>query len=162
TGTLHYDAAQPKIPAAAITVEDAEALARMQGRGERIRVRLRMEAHMLTDVESANVVAEVRGREHPEEVVLLGGHIDSWDVGTGRLGTGAARRDRDAPRGDPGRQDRAGRRRRRRGAAPEGGRPRGWARHRRDALLRLPPHRGLHDGQDRPHLFRPMRRVYGR
>jgi len=83
TGVLHYDDAQPKIPAAAITIEDAETLARMQGRGEHPRVRLRMEAHMLPEVESANVVAEVTGREKPEEVVVLGGHMDSWDVGTG-------------------------------------------------------------------------------
>lgn len=83
TGALHYDDAQPRIPAAAITIEDAETLARMQARGERVRVRLRMEAHMLPDTESANVVAEVRGRELPDEVVVLGGHIDSWDLGTG-------------------------------------------------------------------------------
>ncbi len=66
-----------------MTIEDAEMLARMQARGERVRVKLSMEAHMLEDAESANVVAEVKGREHPEEVVVLGGHIDSWDVGTG-------------------------------------------------------------------------------
>lgn len=83
TGSLHYDDAQPRIPAAAITIEDAETLARMQARGERVRVRLKMQASMQPDVESANVVAEVRGREHPEEVVVLGGHLDSWDVGTG-------------------------------------------------------------------------------
>jgi carboxypeptidase Q len=83
TGTLHYEEDQPKIPAAAVTIEDAEMLARMQARGERIRVKLSMEARMLPEAESANVLAEVKGREHPEEVVVLGGHIDSWDVGTG-------------------------------------------------------------------------------
>ncbi|HZV02734.1 MAG TPA: M20/M25/M40 family metallo-hydrolase [Planctomycetota bacterium] len=83
TGMLHYDPTQPKVPAAAITIEAASTLARMQERGERIRVRLRMGARMLEDAESANVIAEVRGRELPDEVVVLGGHIDSWDVGTG-------------------------------------------------------------------------------
>ena len=83
TGSLRYDDAQPKIPGAAITVEAAETLSRMQARGEPIRARLKMDAKMLDDVESANVVAELRGTEHPEQVVLLGAHLDSWDVGTG-------------------------------------------------------------------------------
>jgi carboxypeptidase Q len=88
TGTLRYDEAQPKIPAAAVTIEDAESLARMQARGERVRVRLTMGARMLPDAESANVVAELRGRELPDEVVLLSGHLDSWDVGTGSTDDG--------------------------------------------------------------------------
>jgi carboxypeptidase Q len=83
TGTLVYDEKQPRIPAGALTIEGAETLARMQERSEHPRVRIMMEARMLPDVESANVVGEVRGREHPEEVVVLGGHFDSWDVGTG-------------------------------------------------------------------------------
>jgi carboxypeptidase Q len=88
TGMLHYDEEQPRIPAAAITIEDSTALARMQARGEKIVVRLTMEAKMLPDVESANVVAEVRGSERPGEVVLVGGHLDSWDVGTGSTDDG--------------------------------------------------------------------------
>ncbi|HEV2763462.1 MAG TPA: M20/M25/M40 family metallo-hydrolase, partial [Pyrinomonadaceae bacterium] len=83
TGSLRYDADQPKIPAAALTAEGAETLARMQARGERVRLRLKMEARFLPDAESANVVAEWRGRERPEEVVLVSGHFDSWDVGHG-------------------------------------------------------------------------------
>ncbi|HEY0078231.1 MAG TPA: M20/M25/M40 family metallo-hydrolase [Pyrinomonadaceae bacterium] len=83
TGSLTYADDQPKIPAAALTIEDAELLARMQARGERIRLRLKMDAKFLPDAESANVVAEIRGRERPEEVVLVGGHLDSWDVGQG-------------------------------------------------------------------------------
>jgi carboxypeptidase Q len=83
TGALRYAEDQPKIPAAALTVEGAETLARMQGRGERIRVRLKMDAKFLPDAESANVVAELRGRERPDEIVLVGGHFDSWDVGQG-------------------------------------------------------------------------------
>ncbi len=83
TGAMRYDDKTAKIPAAAITVEDAEALARMQRRGEHPVVTLKMEARTLSDVPSANVIAEWRGREKPEEIVLIGGHLDSWDVGTG-------------------------------------------------------------------------------
>ncbi|HEX8852562.1 MAG TPA: M20/M25/M40 family metallo-hydrolase, partial [Pyrinomonadaceae bacterium] len=70
------------------TIEGAETLARMQERGERPRVRLKMEAKFLPDAESANVVAELKGRERPDEIVLVGGHLDSWDVGTGSTDDG--------------------------------------------------------------------------
>jgi len=83
TGSLRYAEDQPKIPAAAVTIEGAEMLQRMYERGEHPKVRLTMEAHFLPDAESANVVAELKGREKPEEVVVIGGHIDSWDVGQG-------------------------------------------------------------------------------
>jgi carboxypeptidase Q len=85
TGTMSYNDSVPRIPHAAITVEDAQMLQRMQNRGERIVVRLRMEAQTLPDVQSRNVVAELRGSERPDEIVVLGGHIDSWDVGTGAM-----------------------------------------------------------------------------
>ncbi|HYK90769.1 MAG TPA: M20/M25/M40 family metallo-hydrolase [Acidobacteriota bacterium] len=88
TGVLDYSAAAPKIPAAAIPAEDAERLQRMQDRGERVTVRLKMDAHFEPDAESANVVAELRGREKPEEIVVIGGHLDSWDVGTGAVDDG--------------------------------------------------------------------------
>ena len=83
TGNQTYAEGAPRIPTAAITAEDAERLQRLADRGERIRVRLRMDAHMDTDVESFNVVGEIRGSELPDEIVLVGGHFDSWDVGTG-------------------------------------------------------------------------------
>lgn len=83
TGNQTYAEGVPRIPTAAITAEDAERLQRLGDRGERIRVRLRMDAHMDTDVESFNVVGEIRGSELPDEIVLVGGHFDSWDVGTG-------------------------------------------------------------------------------
>ena len=83
TGNQTYAEGVPRIPTAAITAEDAERLQRLADRGERIRVRLRMDAHMDTDVESFNVVGEIRGSELPDEIVLVGGHFDSWDVGTG-------------------------------------------------------------------------------
>jgi carboxypeptidase Q len=83
TGAMNYADDQPKIPAAAITIEGAELLQRMQQRGERPRLRLRMSARFLPDAESANVVADLRGTERPDEIVLLSGHLDSWDVGAG-------------------------------------------------------------------------------
>ncbi len=83
TGALNYDQRQPKIPAAAISIEAAELLQRMYDRGDRTTVRLKMEAKFLPDAESANVVAELRGSEKPDEIVLVSGHFDSWDVGQG-------------------------------------------------------------------------------
>jgi carboxypeptidase Q len=88
TGATNYDSSVVRIPFAAITVEDAAMLHRWQDRGERIAVRLLMEARWLTDAPSRNVIAEVRGRERPDEVVVLGGHIDSWDVGQGAMDDG--------------------------------------------------------------------------
>lgn len=88
TGTLDYANDQPKIPAAAITTEDTARLQRMIDRGTRVRLKLMMEAHFLPDADSANVVGEIRGRERPDEVVLVSGHFDSWDVGTGSTDDG--------------------------------------------------------------------------
>jgi carboxypeptidase Q len=83
TGATRNDPGQPQIPAAAITTEDADRFQRLQDRGVTIRVKLSMEAHFEPDSQSYNVVGELRGRELPDEIVLIGGHFDSWDVGTG-------------------------------------------------------------------------------
>jgi carboxypeptidase Q len=83
TGALRYTDGVKKIPAAAITIEDATQLARMQAHGESPVVELAMQAHFEKDARSANVIGEWRGREKPEEMVLVGGHLDSWDVGQG-------------------------------------------------------------------------------
>jgi len=88
TGAMRYDSSVTRIPFAAITVEDAMLLHRMQDRGERPIVRLVMGSEWLPDAESRNVVAELRGTERPDEVVVLGGHIDSWDVGQGAMDDG--------------------------------------------------------------------------
>lgn len=88
TGALRYAESAPQIPAAAITTEDADRLQRMQDRGTAVRVRLKMEAKFLPDADSFNVVGEIRGRERPEDVVVVGGHFDSWDVGTGSTDDG--------------------------------------------------------------------------
>jgi carboxypeptidase Q len=83
TGAMNYDPNQPKIPTAAVTIEVAEFLQRMNDRGDRPRLRLKMEAKFLPDAESANVIAELKGSEKPDEIVLISGHFDSWDVGQG-------------------------------------------------------------------------------
>ena len=88
TGALRYTDGQPKIPAAAISTEDADRLQRMQARGTTVRLRLKMEAAFQPDADSANVIAEIRGRERPDEVIVVGGHFDSWDVGTGSTDDG--------------------------------------------------------------------------
>ncbi len=89
TGTQRYaDDADP-IPALAITVEDALAMRRWQERGKTVRMKFSMGAETLPDQQSANVVADLRGRERPDEYVLLGCHLDSWDVGQGAQDDGA-------------------------------------------------------------------------
>jgi carboxypeptidase Q len=88
TGALQYAEGAPRIPAAAVATEDADRIQRMLDRGTTVRVRLKMEAKMLPDADSFNVIGEIRGRDTPDEVVVLGGHLDSWDVGTGALDDG--------------------------------------------------------------------------
>jgi hypothetical protein len=89
TGTLDYDEAQPKIPAAALTIEDAMMLGRFAAQKLPIKIHLEMAAHMEPDADSGDVMGEIPGREHPEEVVVLGGHVDSWDVGRGAQDDGS-------------------------------------------------------------------------
>jgi carboxypeptidase Q len=88
TGAMRYAPDQPKIPTASITIEDAELLDRLT-RDNAVTMRLRLEPQQLPDVESANVIGELRGREKPDEIVVIGGHIDSWDVGQGAHDDGA-------------------------------------------------------------------------
>ena len=83
TGSVQYAPGLPQLPAASVAAEDANRLARLTTGGRRVRVRLALEGHYEPDAMSANVVGEIRGREKPDEIVLLGGHIDSWDVGAG-------------------------------------------------------------------------------
>jgi carboxypeptidase Q len=85
TGGMAYNDSLPKIPHAALAPEDADMIARMIERGERVTVRLTMAARMMPDAQSRNVVAELRGTTSPDEVVVMGGHIDSWDVGRGAM-----------------------------------------------------------------------------
>ena len=83
TGSVNYAPGQPAIPAAAVSVEDSNRIVRLIGRGRPVRIRLVTSGRFEGDVESANVVGEIRGRERPDEIVLVGGHLDSWDVGPG-------------------------------------------------------------------------------
>lgn len=83
TGAQNYAEGVTRIPAAAVSAEDADRLQRLQDRGVETVLRLRMQARMADDAPSANVIGEIRGRERPEEIVLIGCHFDSWDVGTG-------------------------------------------------------------------------------
>ena len=88
TGNSRYEDGVKKIPHAAITVEDAAMIGRMVNRGQTVTVKLKMEGRYEEDVPSRNAVAEIRGSEYPEEVVVMGGHIDSWDVGQGAMDDG--------------------------------------------------------------------------
>lgn len=83
TGAMNYFEAANRIPAAAISVEDAELLSRLVNRRIPVRVTLRMEARNQPSALSFNVLAELTGRSRPDEVVVIGGHLDSWDVGQG-------------------------------------------------------------------------------
>ncbi|HTA70517.1 MAG TPA: M20/M25/M40 family metallo-hydrolase [Bryobacteraceae bacterium] len=89
TGALEYATGIPKIPAAAVTIEDATLMQRLVDAGNTVIVHLEMEARTLPDADSANVIGEIPGREKPEEVVVIGGHIDSWDVGAGAQDDGS-------------------------------------------------------------------------
>lgn len=80
---------KPRVPAAAVTVEDAELMSRLAARGKEVVVTLKMEAKTFDDVPSANVIAELRGSAAPDEIVVIGGHLDAWDVGTGAHDDGA-------------------------------------------------------------------------
>jgi carboxypeptidase Q len=89
TGALRYVDGVPKIPAAAISAEDAELLHRLLAAGDTVRVHLELGAEQRPDAESANVLAELPGHELPAEIVLIGAHLDSWDVGQGAVDDGA-------------------------------------------------------------------------
>jgi carboxypeptidase Q len=88
TGSLRYLPDMPRIPAAAVTVEDAMLISRLAAQGP-VSVKLRLDNKTLPDAESANVIGELRGREKPDEIVVISGHLDSWDVGTGAHDDGA-------------------------------------------------------------------------
>jgi len=88
TGTLLYVAGVPQVPAAAITAEDASLLERLSMRGP-ITMRLTLTPKTLAPVTSFNVIADWIGAEHPEQAVIVSGHLDSWDLGTGAIDDGA-------------------------------------------------------------------------
>jgi carboxypeptidase Q len=88
TGVTNYAGDSAKIPAAAVTAEDAELIAALVREGV-VTMHLVLTPQTLPDVESANVIGDIKGSEHPEEVVVVSGHLDSWDLGTGAIDDGA-------------------------------------------------------------------------
>ncbi|MFQ5603823.1 MAG: M20/M25/M40 family metallo-hydrolase [bacterium] len=89
TGAMRYDDNVRKIPAAAISTLDANFLSQLLKRDKSVRVRLRLSCETLPDVPSANVIGEITGSEFPDEVIVIGGHLDSWDKGHGAHDDGA-------------------------------------------------------------------------
>ncbi len=90
TGAMWYaDDIETKIPAVAVTVEESAMMRRLSERGTTLRVHLELGAETIEDQPSHNVVGEIKGREKPEEIVLMGCHLDSWDVGQGAQDDGA-------------------------------------------------------------------------
>lgn len=89
TGMTRFEDGDPRIPAAAVTIEDADRIERLLARGETVRVRWHSEAVNHPFVAQPTVLAEVRGGERPDEIVVAGCHFDSWDVGTGAHDDGA-------------------------------------------------------------------------
>jgi len=84
TGQTRYAKDAPRIPAAAVTAEDADLMAYLSRAG-RVRMHLTLTPQQLPDAPSYNVIADIKGSEHPEQIVIVSGHLDSWDVGTGAL-----------------------------------------------------------------------------
>jgi len=89
TGSQVYAEGAPKIPAAAISPPDAEQIERLVARGHTVKVKLKLTPSHPGTVTSQNIIAEVKGREKPDEIILIGAHLDSWDQGTGAIDDGA-------------------------------------------------------------------------
>lgn len=88
TGATVYANGLPKIPAAAVTAEDADMLANLTQQGP-VRMRLTLTPQTLPNADSYNIIADWKGSEHPEQVVIVSGHLDSWDLATGAIDDGA-------------------------------------------------------------------------
>ena len=88
-GGMRYAEGVPEIPTAAVSTLAAERLASLLGRGEDVVLHLELDCRSYPDAPSFNVVGELPGREHPEEVLVVGGHLDAWDVGQGAHDCGA-------------------------------------------------------------------------
>jgi Zn-dependent M28 family amino/carboxypeptidase len=88
TGMTTYDSDAAKIPAGAVTAEDADLMSSLALQGP-LKMKLILTPQTLPDAESANVIADIKGSEHPEQVIIISGHLDSWDLGTGAIDDGA-------------------------------------------------------------------------
>ena len=89
TGSMHYEDSVPKIPAAALSTADAAYLAEMLTIEPGAKLALEMDCRIFPDAPSYNVIAELRGKKHPKEIITFGGHLDSWDQGEGAHDDGA-------------------------------------------------------------------------
>ncbi|NQV53880.1 MAG: M20/M25/M40 family metallo-hydrolase [Flavobacteriales bacterium] len=89
TGSMKYDEGIDSIPAAAVSTQDAETLSRLLAESQEVKVMMRQSCQTLPDKESFNVIGEIKGSEHPDRVIVVGGHLDSWDVGHGAHDDGA-------------------------------------------------------------------------
>ncbi len=89
TGMMRREPNELTVPAAALSVPDAELLHRLLEAHQSVALHLQLGCRWLPDVESANVIGEIPGAARPDEIVLLGAHLDSWDLGTGALDDGA-------------------------------------------------------------------------
>ena len=89
TGSLRYQQGVPRIPALALSNPDADQLERIAEEGKTLSVRIKVDSSEVPAAQSGNVIAEVVGREVPEEIVVIGAHLDSWDLGTGAIDDGA-------------------------------------------------------------------------
>src|SRR5438552_10086426 len=84
TGQTKYADDAPKIPAGALTAEDADLIVDLVRQGQ-VKMKLTLTPQQLPDVESYNVIGDIKGSEHPEQVIIVSGHLDSWDLGTGAI-----------------------------------------------------------------------------
>jgi carboxypeptidase Q len=84
TGQTNYADHAPKIPAGAVTAEDADLMADLIRQGP-VKMKLVLTPQQLPDIESYNVIGDIKGSEHPEQVIIVSGHLDSWDLGTGAI-----------------------------------------------------------------------------
>lgn len=89
TGVTQWDTDGKRIPAAAVSNPDADLIEAALRRGQPVRMKLQLDCGIEGDYTGANVIAEITGSEKPEEVVIMGGHLDSWDLGTGAIDDGA-------------------------------------------------------------------------
>jgi len=89
TGVLIYDTTLARLPAVAISTKDAEKLSQLLQKEPKITVSMRLNCQTLPDAPSFNVIGEIRGSERPKDILLVGGHLDSWDVGQGAHDDGA-------------------------------------------------------------------------
>lgn len=89
TGMMRYDAQVPKIPSLAVSAPDAERIAAFHAAGRAVRLRVTMQDTARASATAHNVIAEVPGTDLANEIVLLGAHLDSWDIAPGALDDGA-------------------------------------------------------------------------